>query len=212
MTYATDSLLPVEGLDPGTYFLTGPPLVGKYDLLCDLLAAGLERGENGLFVSTDRGASALVDDFERRVGERPPNFAVVDCISESSGGRKEDGDSVAYVSSPGDLTGIGMYASRQLSWLLDDGGDRTRVGLESISTLLMYAEFETVFRFLHVLSNRLELVDALGLFALNTRTHGDDVVDPLVRIADGVVELREAQDRNEVRLRGEVGETDWQPL
>jgi len=210
--YAVERILPVDELAPGTYFVAGPPLTRKSRLLRDLLLTGNERGENALFVSTNADAETLLRRFGWGSAERPTNFHVIDCISRQSGVPAVEADHTSYAASPGDLTGMGMYVTAHLDHLSElDSSERTRVALDSVSTLLMYEEYETVFRFLHVLKNRLDVDDALGLFAINTETHEDQRVRTLLGMGDGVVEVRES-DRIEVRIVFEESSTDWYGL
>lgn len=208
--YSVDPPLPIESLDPGTYYVAGPPLSQKDRLVRELLVSGLDDGENGLLISTDRSAEAVERELANLIDPVPTNFGVVDCISEQSGGPGEGDQGVAYASSPGDLTGIGMYASRHLQRFDEMApSPRTRVALDSVSTLLMYEEFQTVLRFLHVLSGRLEVVNALGLFVINTETHEDQVTESILELADGVIEVREQGSTGQVRVVSAQETTEW---
>jgi len=208
--YAVDPPLPIEQLDPGVYYVTGPPLSHKERLVREVLVNGLRQGENALLVSTDRSYDAIERTYAELLGSVPDAMAVVDCISEQTGGPGEQRASVTYPSSPGDLTGIGMYASEQLQRLAErSGSDRTRVVLDSVSTLLMYEDFRTVVRFLHVFGSRLGQADALAVFVLNTETHGNRVVETVLELADGKVEVRESEGKTEVRVVSAASPTEW---
>ncbi|PSQ16730.1 recombinase RecA [Halobacteriales archaeon QS_8_69_26] len=211
--YAVERTLPVDELPPGTYFVAGPPMTRKSRLLREMLLAGNERGENALFVSTNADAETLLRRFGWAPEDRPTNFHVIDCISRQSGAPAVEAEHTSFASSPGDLTGMGMYITAHLGRLSELGmSNRTRVALDSVSTLLMYEDFETVFRFLHVLKNRLDVGDALGLFAVNTETHDDQRVRTLLGLGDGVVEVREENGEIEVRVVLEESSSDWYPL
>lgn len=198
--YAVDPPLPVDELPAGAYLVAGPPLSYKYELIRELLAVGAREGEGSLLVSTNKGATSLERDFGWEDGP-PENVSVIDCISQQSGGADADRPNVSYVASPGDLTGIGMYTSRQMTRLHDEVGvEKVRVALYSASTLFMYEELETVLRFLNVFSHRLEHDGALGMVTLNTDSHEDHVVEAALGVADGVVEVRERDGRGEVRV------------
>jgi KaiC/GvpD/RAD55 family RecA-like ATPase len=198
--YAVDPPLPVDELPAGAYLVAGPPLSYKYELVRELLAVGARDGEGALFVSTNKGATSLERDFGWEDGP-PENVSVVDCISQQSGGPDADRPNVSHVASPGDLTGIGMYTSRQMTRLHDEVGvGNVRVALYSVSTLFMYEELDTVLRFMNVFGHRLEHDRALGLLTLNTNSHEQRVVEAALGVADGVVEVREREGRGEVRV------------
>lgn len=200
--YSVGDTLPVEDLDPGTYLLSGPAMSGKYDLLLSLVTEGLAAGEGALVVSTNEDAVGIIEDVEDRLGRLPKDLRLVDCVSEQQGAISLPPDQVEYVSSPADLTGIGIGVSEQLRRFAQSDVDRTRVAFYSLSTLLMYAELETVFRFLHVLTGRIDSIDGVGVFAIDPTTHEESTVNTLKQLFDGMVELRNEGNGREVRLVG----------
>lgn len=199
MAYDAGDQLPVGRLEPGTYVLSGPPLSGKVDVLASLLTAGGESGR--LVVATERSVGGLRRGTSRPFVPPDGDVDVVDC----TGG--DAADAVGRVSTPGDLTGIGIETSPYLS----AHGGAVRLGVHSLSTLLMYSDFRPVFRFTHVLSNRVDLVDGLGVFVLHSSTHDDRVVNSLLQVADGRIDLREHDGREEVRVRAPGQRTGWAP-
>jgi len=210
--YSVGDTLPVDDLEPGSYLLAGPAMSGKYDLLTSFAVEGIRSGDGALFVSTNEDAGGVIGDVEDRLGEVPDRLRLVDCVSERGGGDALPADHVEYVSSPGDLTGIGIAVSEQLRRFDDSDVERTRVAFYSLSTLLMYAELETVFRFLHVLTGRIGSIDAVGVFAVDPTTHDESTVNTLKQLFDGMIELREGGNGREVRLVGmDGGTTDWVP-
>lgn len=199
--YSVGRSLPVERLGSGTFLLSGPAMSGKYELLLDLLTEGFEHGEGGLAITANQGAASIVEDIEARYGSVPDRLRVVDCVSENQGTTSGgSNDRITYVSSPADLTGIGIRFSEQLGQFTETEIDRIRVGFYSLSTLLMYTELETVFRFVHVISGRIDSVDALGVFALDPTTHEDNTVSTLKQLFDGMIEVRETEGERQVRL------------
>lgn len=201
--YSTDESLPVESLGSGTYLLAGPAMSGKYDLLIGLLVEGVSAGEAGLFVTTNQDAESVYADLTDRVGSSPNGVRLVDCVSEQEASESPfSADQVEYVSSPADLTGIGIGVSEQLRRVADTGVQRTRLGFYSLSTLLMYAELETVFRFLHVVSGRVESIDGFSVFTLDPTTHDEGTINTLKQLFDGMIELRADNNNKEVRFVG----------
>ncbi|WP_256299803.1 RAD55 family ATPase [Haloarchaeobius salinus] len=207
--YDVGDHLPVDELRPGTnLLLTGPQGVGKYELLCDLLAAGLERGQHGVVVSTSRGA----DDIRATVADRAttdgPELSVVDCVSERRGEPTPHDPDTEYVASPSDFSGMGMAASE----FLGRAGDRatgTRLGLHSLSNLLLEADVKTVFRFTHILTGRLSGVDGLGIATMDD-SHDQQTMNTLEQLFDGAVETRQGVDSRECRVVGVVDRpTEW---
>lgn len=189
-------------VDPGTNVLfTGPPLTGKRALCLDVLAEGVEDGEGAIVVTTKDSADRVLGDFESRTSYEGKPVAVVDCVTKQQGVSdvRED-DRVSYASSPVDMTGIGIQFSEFLqAFHRDRNIQRNRVMLHSLSTLLMYSDLQTVFRFLHVFTGRIQSVDGLGLFCIDETAHDAQTLNTLKQLFDGIV-LTEEGEEPEVRL------------
>lgn len=208
--YAAGDALPVDGLPPGSILVFGPPMTGKYKLILDFMVEGDRLGEGSLFVTTNESAGSIFADFEDRGGGEPEFLKLVDCVSER---RSQDGrlpeERVEYVSSPGDVTGLGIGVSEQLRRFVETGTARTRIVLHSLSTLLMYSDVETVFRFLHVLTGRIDEVDGVGLFTIDPTTHDAETVSTIKQLFDIAIELREGESATEVRFVGPNTPDGW---
>lgn len=201
--YGVGDTLPISQLQPGAFLLVGPAMSGKYSLMLDVLATGFESDDAGLFVTTNEDARSIFEDVEERTGSTPERFRVVDCVSERQGGDTQfRTDRVEYVSSPADLTGIGISTTEQLRRFVDSGIERTRICFDSLSTLLMYTEMETVFRFVHVLTGRVESSNALGLFSIDPTTRDASDINTLKQLFDGMIELKTSKNGIEVRVVG----------
>jgi KaiC/GvpD/RAD55 family RecA-like ATPase len=191
-------------LEPGTSILvSGPPLTGKRALSLDVLAEGTRAGEAAIVVTTKDGAERVLDDYRSRVDVDDRPVAVIDCVTRQQGvGEVRDDDRVKYTSSPVDMTGIGIKLSETLeSFYQGYGVDRTRVMVHSLSTLLMYSDLQTVFRFLHVFTGRIQSVDGLGLFCIDSTAHDERTMNTLKQLFDGIVTTDEDAEPS-IRLPG----------
>ena len=187
-------------VDPGTnILLTGPPLSGKRSMMMDVLAAGTDRDECAIVVTTKDGADRVLRDYEKRTPYEGKPVAVVDCVTQQQGGETRESDRIKYASSPVDMTGIGIKLSEFLQAFGDRGIKQNRVMVHSLSTLLMYSDLQTVFRFLHVFTGRIQSVDGLGLYVIDSSAHDDQTMNTLKQLFDGVVRLDENGER-EIRL------------
>jgi len=102
-------------VDPGTnILLTGPPLSGKRSIMMDVLAAGTDRDEGAIVVTTKDGADRVLRDYEERTPYEGKPVAVVDCVTRQQGGETRESDRIKYASSPVDMTGIGIKLSEFL--------------------------------------------------------------------------------------------------
>jgi len=194
-----------EEVPPGTNVLvSGPPLSGKRSLCLDILASGVENDEGAIIVTTKDGADRVLSDFETRTPYEDRPVAVVDCVTRQQGvSDVRDDDRIKYTSSPVDMTGIGIKLSEFLQGFYQNRGiERNRVMLHSLSTLLMYADLQTVFRFLHVFTGRVQSVDGLGVFAIDDSAHDDQTMNTLKQLFDGIVTTQE-DGPTTVRLAGD---------
>jgi len=201
--YDAGDSFPIDGFPSGSILVSGPAMSGKYELLLEFIIEGERLGEGGLFVTTNDPAASIISDFEERGDVEPGLLRLVDCVSEQQSIEERlPEDRVEYVNSPGDMTGVGIGVSEQLRRFGEDDTERIRLAFYSLSTLLMYSEIETVFRFLHVLTGRIDGVEASGLFTIDPTTHEEETVNTLKQLFDGAIELREGEDGPEIRFVG----------
>ncbi|MFB6179602.1 MAG: hypothetical protein ABEI77_07765 [Halorientalis sp.] len=101
---------------------------------------------------------------------------------------------VETVTDAADLTGLGMALNQCLTeW--DESGAELALCFDSLSILLQYAEFERVFRFLHMLAGKLSEVDATGHFHLDPAAHDESEIARLTPIFDCVLAVEENGER-----------------
>lgn len=99
-----------------------------------------------------RGTAANCLAALRDRGDRIASAAVVHVGPVDDGSDIVSSEAVRVVPDPADLTGVGMAVS---DWVeARDGGRPAGVCLDSLSTLLQYADSERAFRFLHALTGQ----------------------------------------------------------
>ena len=205
----------VRALEPGSSVLvTGPPMSGKRDLALDIIAAGHDDADGLMLISTQKRAARIIRDLERRVGSLDTDrIGIVDCAGGDDR-RAIRNISTEHVSTPGDLTGISIGTVKLMRQFRKHGVEDVCHGLVSVSTMLQYMNFPTVFKFLHIYTRRIADSDGLGVFTLDNASHDPQTVNTITGEFDGLVELRTPDDGGrEVRLRGFGGSnTGWQPL
>lgn len=203
--------LPFEPVPAGTNILvTGPPHVGTQTLLFELLAG---TGEEGLvFVSADEDGASVARAYED-AGHTfdPGRMCIIDATQHSG---QTDGAPIRQISSPSDLTGIGMEFSSLYESLRESGLGQVRVGLNSISTLLVYGDdFQAVYRFLHTVTSRIRTAGGLGVFVINPDAVDEEVYATIAQTFDARVDVRERETGAQFRLKGLDGQPDsWQSL
>lgn len=203
--------LPIEPIPAGTNILvTGPPHIGTQTLLFELLAG---TGEDGLvFISADEDGATAAESYEN-AGHTfdPGRMCLIDATQHSG---QTDGAPIRQVSSPSDLTGIGMEFSSLYESLRGSGLGKIRVGLNSISTLLVYAgDFRTVYRFLHTVTSRIRTAEGLGVFVINPDAVDEEVFATIAQTFDARFDIRESETGAEFRVSGLDDQPDgWQSL
>jgi KaiC/GvpD/RAD55 family RecA-like ATPase len=218
--YDLSSVLDFDALRdvrPGSnILLSGPAMSGKERLAYDILADGARNGDGAVVVSTSDGAETIVSDFRELVPElEESQLGVVDCRGEGgSDNGSVDGAYVHQVSSPGDLTGIGIGITKALEGLHNSGREQGRLALVSLSTMLTYTDKKTVFKFCHVLSSRLDSAGYIGVFTIDSGAHDEQTLQVIKQAFDGLIEIRDAEGGGrEGRVLGLAGEpTPWQDI
>ena len=194
----------ISNLPEGTNLLiVGPGKTGKRDLALDLLTAGHERGDAMLFVMTRENAAELIADLDRRLaGLEHDHIGVIDCSGSEDREAIQD-IATQSLTSPGDLTGISIGTVKLLEYFSDQSIRNVRYGLISITTLMQYLEPNTVFKFLHIYTQRISDTGGLGIFTIDDASHDSETVNTLVGEFDVVADIRETESGGrEIRVRG----------
>jgi KaiC/GvpD/RAD55 family RecA-like ATPase len=166
--------------------LSGPPLSGKRCLAMETLAVGARRGEGTVIVSTRDSATRVREAFAPLV-DGETDLAVVDAVTEHIG-QSSDAEMTKYAASPRDMSDIGVKFSEYIqSFYTEQQREHNRVMLDSLTTLLLYSNLQTVFRFLHVFTSRVENVDGLGLYTIESTAHDPETLSTLDQLFDATI-------------------------
>lgn len=203
--YTFGDTLPVNGVHPGTtLFVSGPSMSGARDVALAMTLPEMSADERSTIVSTTTGPGRLIRRAEQLAPTLDPSMlAIIDGSGRSSGDTQSA--RVESVSGPGDLTGIGIRLSKLFEAHHTNGITRIRTGVISVSTLLMYVDVRTAFRFLHSLAGRIAAIGGVGIFYIDPTSHDTESTNMLTQLADGRIEVREAEDNQqegELRVRG----------
>lgn len=182
--------------------LLAPSLHESTDSAClNLLSFDQPTEENLLWVTYTRSPDSCVQDWLAHAGERPENMRFVSvgettrsasAVSGGSGASPSGGDLVETLSSPGDLTGLGIKLSEILKqWSAND--NHTVCCFHSLTALLQYADLQTVYKFLHVLTGRFEATEVTAHFHLDPDACDKQTVSTLTSLFDTVVEFDDGE-------------------
>ena len=139
-----------------------------------------------LRVTYTRPPAACVETFRRTdasgslsviaIGDTPTVTEVADDVTLKS------------VSTPDDLTGLGITLSRALSTHED-----AVVCFDSLTALLQHVDRETAYEFLNALTGHLYAADASAHFHLDPGAHDARTVDALASLFDAIVEREDGK-------------------
>ncbi|MDY7082886.1 MAG: recombinase RecA, partial [Halobacteria archaeon] len=156
-----------------------------------------------ILVTTQSSAGEIREEYEKFT-DGSETIRIVDTVSQQRGmNGNEDRDDTLYVSSPSDLTKIGVRFSDWVDQLYDEKGvDGVRVYFESVSPMLINMDVEKVFQFLHVFTRQIKNVDGLGLVVIHSDSHDESEVSKIKQLFDGHIETRNGDNGIEVRVEG----------
>lgn len=202
--YELPTIVSNTDVNPGTnILLTGPPMTGKRDIGLKILSVGHNQGEGSIVVTTSDSAGPIIEEYAQLTQSTDDQaLGIVDCVSQQHGdGRRRDDDRIKYVQSPADMAGIGLQFSEFLEeFCVDRGLTYNRVMLTSISPLLMYFDLQTVFRFLHVFTRRIDNANALGVFVVDSTAHDDQKLNTLCQLFDALLTVEKPSDSTQSSL------------
>ena len=206
------------GFEAGTNILILAPSMSFAEQLAYSLTKPLE-GEYAITLSTNERAAEVVD-FFKLAGSDKRFIGVIDAITKSSTPSIVDTPRLMFVSSPTDLTGIGIKFSNMIETIFEGEFSDGEAGLfpppirfcvNSISTLLMYRKLEVLYQFLHVLTAKLKKIEGVGIYLLNSESFDDKTRSLIKQLMNCVIEVKIEQNISYLRIQGIRGvNADWQ--
>lgn len=119
------------------------------------------------------------------------HVGIVDCVTKTLGMGTHDTENIKRTSSPVYLTGTGVKISQFFEeFLMKKSMQRTRLCINSLSTIIMYSNIQTVFRFLHVFTGRVKAANALGIYVVESEMHDPQTIATLKQLFDGMNEIK----------------------
>jgi len=197
------------GFDAGSNILILAPPMSYAEQLAFALTKPLP-GEYGIILSTNERASEVVDTF-RIAGTDKRFIGVIDAITKSSTPSIADTQRLTFVSSPTDLTGIGIKFSNMIETIFAGEFSEGEPGLfpppvrfcvNSISTLLMYRRLEVLYQFLHVLTAKLKKIEGVGIYLINKESFDERTLSLIKQLMNAVIEVKVENNNGYLRVQG----------
>jgi hypothetical protein len=205
------------GFEAGTNILILAPPMSYGDTLAYSLIKPLE-GEYAIVLSTNERAAEVID-FFKLSGTDKRFIGVIDAITKSSTPSIVDTPRLMFVSSPTDLTGIGIKFSSMIESIFEGEFSEGEAGLfpppirfclNSISTLLMYRRLEVLYQFLHVFTAKLKKIEGVGVYLLNSESFDEKTLSMIKQLMTCVIDVKVEQNISSMRIQGIRGVTgEW---
>jgi KaiC/GvpD/RAD55 family RecA-like ATPase len=178
----------------------GPPMCGKEAIVNRMVMQGLKDGEGVVLLATNETAGKAIKRFS---ASGSPYIGVVDCISKNLGVNPVDTPNIKNASSPVDLTGISIRISDFMDeYCKRKSLPRIRLCINSLSTMLMYTNVQTLFQFIHVYSGRIMVNNGLGIYVVEEGMHDEKTVASLKQLFNAMIEVKNKDDRYYMRAVG----------
>ncbi len=185
--------------------LIGPPMSGKETILYYMMYHGAEKNNHAVVtVTTRESADNILGWFkENKLALPLSRIGIVDCITKTTGGSEVENEYIKIATSPVDLTGIGVKISQLFEdFFMKKNIRKIQLHINSLSTILMYSNIQTVFRFMHVFTGRIKASGALGIYVIEGGVHDEQAIATLKQLFDGMIEIKSENDKNFIRVVG----------
>ena len=193
--------------------LIGPPMSGKKIISNYIMYYGAARNENAVIeVNTYEPGYLILERLkENKLNLTLSKVGIVDCLTRMIGIDTYEDESIKIASSSVDLTDIGVKISQHFeNFFTKKNIRKIQLNINSLSTLLMYSNIRTVFRFLQVFTGRIKAAGGLGIYVIESGVHDIQVITALSQLFDGKIEIKSEKDKNFLRIVGLLPKpTQW---
>lgn len=182
------------GFSPGTcILLLAPPMFDVHIFCLEYIQRGLDKGEPGLVVTMnyspeDLKMRALQYNWVLVRGEQQNLLRWVDAYSLNAKKNVESTDVIKRIDGTialGDLT-IGISQAQQAFYSMKS---YFRFVFDSLSTMFIYNDPNTIYRFLRTIIPKLRMSGGIGFFLLGTGMHDPQIEMTLRYMMDGTIEI-----------------------
>jgi RecA-superfamily ATPases implicated in signal transduction len=199
-----------------TYLLVGNKESGKEEFLYRLASSALSLKDAVVYTVTAKSYLDLINEFSSRslnISQYLGNaFKILDNFSRTNSPNLTDNNYAKVLNGPVDLTGLSVALSTVNSDFVKEGTSVVNV-LDSLSTLLVYNNPATIFRFLQFVCGKAKLSGVTSVFSLDDEMHSKDVNETVKSVADAIISLKLEGGKRYFTAYGIAKEVlDWREL
>ena len=174
--------------NPSTVLLIGPAGSEKQVFSAHFVAAALEAGDSVLYVCTDKSPREVEKDAGARGIRFRGKVNYIDCYSGSVSEKPAGGmEGAKEVSGPSALTELSLAITEEIEKMK---GKRVGVVFSSLSTLALYNQQGTLFKFFTSVENRLKNAGATILVLVEEGMHDEKFLMTLKHNIDEEFEVK----------------------
>jgi len=169
-----------------TFIILTSPRVPEYKSVgLDILKYFVnEKKSPVIYICIDKPISSIMRVLEK--DNVDSNIIVfIDAVTVMSG-TEPKGNHCLYIKSPENLTDMSIALSEAISSL---PRDKTCIIVDSLSTLLVYNNLNTVVKFVHILTAKIKQYGAKGVAISTKKGHDDDFVSQIFKFFDDSVDF-----------------------
>jgi KaiC/GvpD/RAD55 family RecA-like ATPase len=174
-------------------------------MIGQFIMEGLRKGVPAIWVITDKTPkdvrlemTPIISGYEEY--ERIGLVRYVDAYSVSMGESADD-PHTSYVAEPTDHDKI-MEATEKIAKEFKEKHRYYRLAFRSLSTLIAYSDPNTAFRFLSPFCGRRKRDGAVSMYSIEKGVHGEQEIQMLGSIMDGMVDFKLDQLKNYFSVQG----------
>jgi KaiC/GvpD/RAD55 family RecA-like ATPase len=140
---------------------------------------------NGVYITFTRPYKTLKLELESQ-GINYSKLFFIDMVTEDTGVEQEKEKNCYYVSSPNNLNELAILLEQALTKLPKEN---RFIFLDSLSTMLIYNETDTVLRFIHALTGKMRLWNVTGVIVFLEKESNGKILSQLSQFCDKVISL-----------------------
>jgi len=198
--------------DNSANLILSPPLAGKLGFIDKQISDYLKNKKPLLYITTDKSPEDikkrwLKNKFFYGSYENSGHLKFIDAYSYQTGNIINDTNSIKRVSGPLALNEISVALAEieRYFYKLDS---HHLVIFDSLSTLLMYTNPQTVGRFTQVITAKIKKAGGTVIYILEEGMHDQKTIVTIEHLMDQIIQIKQEKNKHYIK----TSSTDWQPL